>query len=102
MARINNVDVGVLERVIEEIKADPSKAKKTQVIEPQHLPLTIHKADKITPGRRRRKRKLEPKAVADALRQSQGNRLKAAKLLDVSRATLHRFLAEETSQSQDS
>ncbi len=73
-----------------------------QVIEPQHLPPTIRQPDKIRLSRRRRRRKLEPKAVADALRQTQGNRLKAAKLLGVSRATLHRFLAEEKSQSPDS
>ncbi|UCD85899.1 MAG: sigma-54-dependent Fis family transcriptional regulator, partial [Deltaproteobacteria bacterium] len=66
-----------------------------QVIEPQHLPLTIQKADMTTLGRSQRKRKLTSKAVADALRQSKGNRLKAAKLLGVSRATLYRFLAEE-------
>lgn len=73
-----------------------------QVIEPEHLPLTIQHPDKTIPSRRRRKRKLEPKAVADALRQTQGNRLKAAKLLGVSRATLYRFLVEEKNQTPDS
>ena len=37
MARINNVDVGVLEKVVEEFKADLSKAKKTKVIEGEWL-----------------------------------------------------------------
>ncbi|UCD83610.1 MAG: sigma 54-interacting transcriptional regulator [Deltaproteobacteria bacterium] len=66
-----------------------------QIIEPEHLPNNIQHPDKFIPGRRRRRRKLESKAVSDALRQTQGNRLKAARLLGVSRATLHRFLANE-------
>jgi PAS domain S-box-containing protein len=73
-----------------------------QIIEPQHLPFTIRQEDKIKPGRRRRRRKLESKAVVDALRQTKGNKLKAAKLLGVSRITLYRFLAEEKNQTPDS
>ncbi len=73
-----------------------------QVIELQYLPLTVRQSDKIVPSWKRRRRKLESKAVADALRQTKGNRLKAARLLGVSRATLHRFLAEEKNQTQDS
>ncbi|MBI4835608.1 MAG: sigma 54-interacting transcriptional regulator [Planctomycetes bacterium] len=67
------------------------------VIQPQHLPPQIQK-EKGIPSisvKRRRKRKLDLEAVKEALRQTKGNKLKATKVLGVSRATLHRFLAEE-------
>jgi PAS domain S-box-containing protein len=65
---------------------------KGDVIQPMHLPPAIHApASKIT-RRRKRRRKLEKKAVQDALHRTGGNKLQAAKLLGVSRATLYRFL----------
>ncbi len=40
-----------------------------------------------------RKRKLDPESVAAALKQTGGNKVRAAKILGVGRATLYRFLA---------
>jgi DNA-binding NtrC family response regulator len=65
------------------------------VIEPQYLPISISPAGKCPPIRRQRKRKLDARTVEDALRITKGNKLKAAKLLGVGRATIHRFLAEK-------
>ena len=64
-------------------------------IAPHHLPISLTPADRRPLVRRHRKRKLDARAVDDALRQTAGNKLKAAKLLGVGRATLHRFLAEK-------
>ena len=66
-----------------------------RVIEPHHLPVSVSPTDKPPTAPRQRKRKLDAGAVADALRRTRGNKLKAAKLLGVGRATLHRFLAEK-------
>jgi PAS domain S-box-containing protein len=66
-----------------------------RVIEPQYLPGNISPAAKHLPVRRKRKCKLDSKTVEDALQKTKGNKLKAAKLLGVSRATIHRFLAEK-------
>jgi PAS domain S-box-containing protein len=68
---------------------------KGDVIQPMHLPPAIHSPSSKTPRRRKqRRRKLDPKAVRDALSRADGNKLQAAKLLGVNRATLYRFLAE--------
>ena len=44
-------------------------------------------------------RKLNPDAVKEALLQSGGNKVKAAKILGVGRATLYRFLSEQNNVS---
>jgi len=67
---------------------------KGHVIQPMHLSPAIGKPSSRTPRRRRRQRKLDSKAVRDALRRTGGNKLQASKLLGVNRATLYRFLAE--------
>jgi PAS domain S-box-containing protein len=67
---------------------------KGDVILPVHLPAAVHIPSSKTPRRRKRRRKLDPEAVLDAIRRTNGNKLQAAKLLGVNRATLYRFLAE--------
>jgi DNA-binding NtrC family response regulator len=71
---------------------------KGDVIRPLHLPPGIRSpASKIT-RRRKRRRKLDQSAVRNALHRTGGNKLQAAKLLNVSRATLYRFLDENKSK----
>lgn len=65
------------------------------VIKPEYLPISISQTHKHQPSRRRRKGKLDSNAVEDALQKTHGNKLEAAKLLGVGRATIHRFLAEK-------
>jgi PAS domain S-box-containing protein len=62
-----------------------------KVILPEHLPPTFRTVQ--TPASAgRRQRKLTAAAVREALTQSGGNKVDAAKRLNVSRATLYRFL----------
>ncbi len=69
---------------------------KDEVILPEHLPTHHTRKTSVTPhltnGKRRRKRKLAVDAVEQALAQTKGNKLAAARELGVSRATLYRFL----------
>ena len=70
---------------------------KSEVARPQHLPENIvqHHASaiQISPRKPRRK-KLNIEMVQQALEQTGNNRLEAAKLLHVGRATLYRFLTK--------
>ncbi len=67
---------------------------KGRIIEPNHLPLSIKRrlTDAGKPVKKARKKKLERASVREALRKTNGNKLKAAKSLHVSRATMYRFL----------
>jgi len=67
---------------------------KGRTIDPVHLPHSIKNRLKEPgkPVKKVRKKKLDRARVRDALKQTNGNKLKAAKLLNVSRATMYRFL----------
>jgi DNA-binding NtrC family response regulator len=59
---------------------------------PDHLPGGIGSPGSRKARQRNRRRKLDPKALQDALRKTGGNKLQAAKLLGVHRSTLYRFI----------
>jgi PAS domain S-box-containing protein len=61
------------------------------IIEIDHLPLELREAADVC-GRRGPARKLDVDAVRKALVRTGGNKVKAAKLMGVGRATLYRFL----------
>ena len=76
-----------------------------ETIELNHLPpnivrtlnreLIIAAPESKSTSHRGRKAKLTPRAVDKALAQAKGNKAKAARLLDVGRATLYRFLKSQ-------
>ena len=64
-----------------------------RVISPEDLPLELREAAPPS-GRRGPTKKLDPESVKSALIKTGGNKVKAARLLGVGRATLYRFLGE--------
>jgi sigma-54 dependent transcriptional regulator, acetoin dehydrogenase operon transcriptional activator AcoR len=69
-----------------------SVKSKGAAIEPVHLPGGIRSTVSRVTRRRRRRRKLDPQTLRDALRKTGGNKLRAARLLGVHRSTLYRFI----------
>jgi PAS domain S-box-containing protein len=66
------------------------------VILPEHLPPALTLPSRPSLSTAKRRGKLTAAAVREALDMSGGNRARAAKTLGVSRATLYRFLGNET------
>lgn len=67
---------------------------KGRIISPEHLPPHfLNRDDDVKKKKRKpRKRKVDAKSVMQALAGANGNRVKAANMLGVSRATLYRYL----------
>jgi sigma-54 dependent transcriptional regulator, acetoin dehydrogenase operon transcriptional activator AcoR len=67
---------------------------KDNIILPSNLPptLTYNSASHIQGQKRKRKRKLDATTVKNAMVEAEGNKVEAAKILGVARATLYRFL----------
>ena len=64
-------------------------------IEPEHLPPEVTEGSRSAPSLPAGRRKLTPEAVQRALREAGGNKVKAARLLGVGRATLYRYLGRK-------
>jgi transcriptional regulator with PAS, ATPase and Fis domain len=69
---------------------------KGEPIEPRHLPVSILREADEEALRLPRRPRLTTAQVAEALRVTGGNRVQAARQLGISRATLYRFLAEQS------
>jgi len=67
---------------------------KNRIIAPEHLPPSLINSDvvKSIKSRKPRKRKIDMDMVTEALNQTQGKKVEAARILNVSRSTLYRFL----------
>jgi DNA-binding NtrC family response regulator len=70
---------------------------KGDVIEVDHLPPSLRKSLSAGSAQRRVSQGLTDEAIAAALRETGGNRTKAAELLGVSRATFYRYLSDSGS-----
>jgi len=70
-----------------------------RMIEPRHLPSNLQWIMPRPSRLRRRKSKLQPIAVAEALKKAGGNKRKAAQILGVSRSNLYRFFARHENNS---
>ena len=75
---------------------------KSDEISLDHLPMELRQtlepdaaAPPPAPRKPGRRSKLDPRSVEQALREAKGNKVKAAKLLGVGRATLYRFLSQK-------
>lgn len=64
-------------------------------IAPEHLPPEVTEGSRPAPSLSTGRRKLTPEAVQRALRETGGNKVKAARLLGVGRATLYRYLGRK-------
>lgn len=66
-----------------------------KMILPEDLPAYCRQTVERTPKAENRKGKLDIRSVEAALKKTKGNRLKAARILGVSRSTLYRFIDEK-------
>jgi DNA-binding NtrC family response regulator len=65
-----------------------------RTIMPEHLPLELRDVDRRASSALTRRKKLNAEIVRAALKKTDGNKARAAKMLGVGRATLYRFLKE--------
>lgn len=72
-----------------------------KVITPHDLPMELRRLAGASPRRQERSRKLDDRAVREALIKTGGNKAGAARLLGVGRATLYRFLTEYPQLDQE-